>query len=40
MALKHVVGGVKVAANAGHLERPAAGTEEGELEVAGSGVSW
>jgi hypothetical protein len=38
------LGGMKVAANIGHLERPATSTEEGEgpgeVEVAGSGVSW
>ena len=40
VALEQVIGWVKVGANVEHLEGPASGTEEGELEVAGSGVSW
>ena len=40
LALEQVIGWVKVGANVEHLEGPASGTEEGELEVAGSGVSW
>lgn len=39
MALERVIGGVKVGANVKCLEEPVAATEEGELGVAGFGVS-
>ena len=44
MALEQVIGRVKIGANVEHLERPVASIEEGEgsgeVELAGSGVSW
>jgi hypothetical protein len=43
LALKGVVGGMKVTANVENLERPEAGTEiegSGEVEVTISGVPW
>ena len=44
MALECVIRGVNVGANSGQLEQPPAGTGvvegSGEVELAGSGVSW
>ena len=44
MALEFMIGGVKIGANSGRLERPAAGTgggeESEEVDLVDSGLSW